>query len=53
MPSGFWALSRVNVAPHAGAWIEIDADNNVWEPGIVAPHAGAWIEMERQRRCCP
>ena len=34
------------VAPHAGAGIEITADNNVWEPGVyVAPHAGAGIEI--------
>ena len=33
------------VAPHAGAWIEIkefpDCDISI----TVAPHAGAWIEM--------
>ena len=34
------------VAPHAGAWIEIfvwDVRPTVREP--VTPHAGAWIEM--------
>ena len=26
--------------PSRGAWIEITADANVWEPGVVAPLAG-------------
>ena len=33
------------VAPHAGAWIEI---NSSWVDASyeeVAPHAGAWIEI--------
>ena len=38
-------VERCVVAPHAGAWIEI----NRMECGAfdltVAPHAGAWIEM--------
>ena len=38
-------MSKITVAPHAGAWIEID----VFECGAiaisVAPHAGAWIEI--------
>ena len=34
------------VAPHAGAWIEITRNGGDWRIYlIVAPHAGAWIEM--------
>ncbi len=34
----------MEVAPHAGAWIEtpIQAEDFIFE--AVAPHAGAWIE---------
>ena len=33
------------VAPHGGAWIEIDLQlcDNI--PADVAPHGGAWIEI--------
>jgi hypothetical protein len=34
----------VDVAPHAGAWIETSSASVINLPGIVAPHAGAWIE---------
>ena len=39
-----------DVAPFAGAWIEIrqDVDSFVWT--TVAPFAGAWIEIIRRRR---
>ena len=33
------------VAPHAGAWIEIQEAKAAFEEGLVAPHAGAWIEI--------
>ena len=34
----------LNVAPHAGAWIETDIAALSGEEAIVAPHAGVWIE---------
>ena len=34
-----------DVAPHAGAWIEISMDGRRGASAIVAPHAGAWIEI--------
>ena len=33
------------VAPHAGAWIEIQRISLVAVQSFVAPHAGAWIEI--------
>ena len=33
------------VAPHAGAWIEINAGERIIFWIVVAPHAGAWIEI--------
>ena len=33
------------VAPHAGAWIEIVIADSFWQVFSVAPHAGAWIEI--------
>ena len=33
------------VAPHVGAWIEIDSLPEVGEDRQVAPHVGAWIEI--------
>ena len=33
------------VAPHAGAWIEILTYAATDSPAAVAPHAGAWIEI--------
>ena len=35
------------VAPHAGAWIEMDIRKGMQNIVIVAPHAGAWIEISR------
>ena len=37
--------AAADVAPHAGAWIEIKHKPHVARGQIVAPHAGAWIEM--------
>ena len=40
--------TNVRVAPHAGAWIEINRFMS--RPSLnrsVAPHAGAWIEIYR------
>ena len=37
----------INVAPHAGAWIEIINRCNITFTVFVAPHAGAWIEIDR------
>ncbi len=34
------------VAPHAGAWIEINRLLICLYCSRVAPHAGAWIEIE-------
>ena len=33
------------VAPHTGAWIEIDKDIQENGNRSVAPHTGAWIEI--------
>ena len=33
------------VAPHAGAWIEIVLSFKGQQLTLVAPHAGAWIEI--------
>ena len=35
------------VAPHGGAWIEIDGPSGRRERARVAPHGGAWIEICR------
>ncbi len=35
---------RLNVAPHAGAWIETSVPRPASVSAHVAPHAGAWIE---------
>src|SRR5690606_3992439 len=40
-------LATVNVAPHAGAWIETAAYGCQTGLRLVAPHAGAWIETLR------
>ena len=37
----------LGVAPLAGAWIEIDLDEEAAEGTPVAPLAGAWIEIDR------
>ncbi len=34
----------MEVAPHAGAWIETPVNCGSRPPTTVAPHAGAWIE---------
>ena len=36
--------SGLNVAPHAGAWIETAPMTESQFNALVAPHAGAWIE---------
>ena len=38
-------ITRNQVAPHAGAWIEIRYHLPFLSLHIVAPHAGAWIEI--------
>ena len=38
-------IIATNVAPLAGAWIEISGINCDYCPGLVAPLAGAWIEI--------
>ena len=40
----------VDVAPHVGAWIEIDYEENRRAERYVAPHVGAWIEIKSVRR---
>ena len=37
------------VAPHWGAWIEIQGCGKEESPWIVAPHWGAWIEIKHFR----
>ena len=38
------------VAPHVGAWIEIDSCGREMEAAHrVAPHVGAWIEMPTKK----
>ena len=34
------------VAPHVGAWIEINNQIKVENYEHVAPHVGAWIEID-------
>ena len=41
----FWG----QVAPHAGAWVEMMPPIPLCLPQAVAPHAGAWVEIAR----CP
>ena len=36
---------RLQVAPHAGAWIEMTKEYPQRRQDVVAPHAGAWIEI--------
>ena len=36
---------EVLVAPHAGAWIEMQLIPFYLQLLLVAPHAGAWIEI--------
>ena len=38
-------ITQGEVAPHAGAWIEIDYNRHNTNKQTVAPHAGAWIEI--------
>ena len=38
---------NLTVAPHAGAWIEIEIDGVGKSKITVAPHAGAWIEINK------
>ena len=39
-----------NVAPHVGAWIEINRLEWVWRSVAVAPHVGAWIEIGQRQK---
>ena len=41
------SITDFNVAPHAGAWIEIIYNCTCIQRVFVAPHAGAWIEIAR------
>ena len=52
MASGLFFCILVAVAPHAGAWIEIDNLYKAYKCPKVAPHAGAWIEMGWARPSC-
>ena len=38
-------FSKIFVAPHTGAWIEILSVRQFQTAKIVAPHTGAWIEI--------
>ena len=35
------------VAPHVGAWIEMENDRTTLGNYKVAPHVGAWIEIAK------
>ncbi len=37
-------MSRAEVAPYVGAWIETTAGAVAWVCILVAPYVGAWIE---------
>ena len=39
-----------SVAPHVGAWIEIEIDWGKEMNRIVAPHVGAWIEIKWRKK---
>ena len=41
----YLVYTSTEVAPHAGAWIEIHALVTLHALLRVAPHAGAWIEI--------
>ena len=41
----FLTIFELDVAPHAGAWIEIRLNLSGGLCNGVAPHAGAWIEI--------
>ena len=43
----------IEVAPHAGAWIETTMGVGSKLNAFVAPHAGAWIETEMQQLGTP
>ena len=49
MPAPAWASPPCDVAPHAGAWIEIYRSTRTTHIAMVAPHAGAWIEIVGRR----
>ena len=49
-PSFGGSGNGIQVAPHAGAWIEIDKNFRAGGKESVAPHAGAWIEISSPRR---
>ena len=38
-------INMAAVAPHVGAWIEINRGAAICRPSVVAPHVGAWIEI--------
>ena len=46
------AYDFARVAPHTGAWIEIQLLKHVCFWRSVAPHTGTWIEMRKIRRLC-
>ena len=46
LTAGF-KIAKRDVAPYAGAWIEIKKPSVTTDVSSVAPYAGAWIEMGR------
>ncbi len=38
-------IDAAAVAPHGGAWIEMEDVQGIEKTKNVAPHGGAWIEM--------
>ena len=52
---GILDASLINVAPRAGAWIEINVNRLGESTGTrqVAPRAGAWIEISVPWLCRP
>jgi len=45
LESTYRICQRRQVAPHAGAWIEMARQARIFLSKAVAPHAGAWIEI--------
>ena len=49
--AAFGPMRRGEVAPFAGAWIEIVISLSAASNTHVAPFAGAWIEISAALRC--
>jgi len=47
LKAGFDSKTILEVAPHAGAWIETRISGVLLLHYVVAPHAGVWIETNK------